>query len=189
MTSTTHGVELTFYLGFPEMDPSYGELLVVADGETPKQAEARALTIGRTATHGSNPTVLQCMSVPPEDFPGAFTDVRGRSWYKDDYFHMGLLLPSYWELLERVVFQDANSEYPPVGLAGQPPLWKVHRVGGRWPEWLVFDIDARSFGRSEALTLVEGDVEHLRCLLMEMGCNLSLHEKEQLRIIRGQLNR
>ncbi|MFE6746027.1 hypothetical protein ACFVGM_09260 [Kitasatospora purpeofusca] len=190
-TEQTAGVEQSFFFESPVVDDGRDLLMVVADGETPEEAEARAQHIAVVDMNYAGVRLVHRTGAPPADFDGPRIDVRGRTWFKDDRIHWGTLLPSYWQLLERVNFryQGFGSQYLPVGISQEESLWLVHRAGGRWPEWLVYPIDARSFSPREAITIIPGDADHLRCALLEMGCSLSPHEKEQLRLIRNRLTR
>lgn len=171
-------------------------VMVVADGETEQEVYARAWT-GAWAQMAQLPRPLpdtvQPGGAPEPGFAKPFVDIRGKSWYQDGRVHWGVTLPSAYTLLSRVNFhRGPDSVYTDIGISCEDARWRVYRVSGRWPEWHIHPIDARSFSREDAKrdgAIVIGDAEHLRCEVLEMGCNLSPHEKEQVREIRAALKR
>ncbi|KJK56107.1 hypothetical protein [Saccharothrix sp. ST-888] len=166
-------------------------VMVVADGETEQEVYARAWTAAwaqMTRAPQPLPDSVQPGGAPVPDFDRPYIEIRKKDWYADGRIHWGVPLPSYWQLLERVNFHPGyNSVYVKVGIGQEKPLWKVQRVPGHRPEWLVFNVDARSFSREEAIEIVKGHADELRCVLLEMGCDLNPHEKHQLRLIRDQI--
>ncbi|MFI9271945.1 hypothetical protein ACIGXM_14660 [Kitasatospora sp. NPDC052896] len=186
-------MELALVFQYPDLLARGDDTLVmvVADGETEQEVYARAWTAAwAQMARAPQPLPVQPRGVPAANFDRPYVDIRGKDWYQDGRVHWGVLLPSYYRLLERVNFHPGRRlAYTPVGIGQEKSLWLVDRLGGRWPEYLIFPADSRSFSREEAIENVKGPADRLRARLLEMGCVLSPHEKQQLHEIRDQLRK
>lgn len=181
-----------FLFDFPNSPVDLGQVLVIADGETPQGAEARARAAVWAAEHRAPRLVARL--VPEVEIEGPATDIRGKEMINSRLEPQLLPLPSRFELLERVNFHPGpDSVYTPVGIGqGDPeidpkdhPIWAV-QYAGRF-EWLVFEHGQPSRSREEAIKIVRG-LDRLRVELLWMGpCALSPHERDELRRIQRQL--
>ncbi len=182
-------MDLTFHYEHP-VGGRWRKLVGVADGETASRANDRAVAVALTVGKDTMPRLLRCSREVPEPSRDV-VDIRGKAWLKDDWFHWGVLLPSYYELLSRVRTKRDGVAFT-AGIGLEPPLWRILRIDGRWPEWSIFAIDERSHSPARALTVVKGDTDHVRIELLEMGSPAtqpSPHEKAELRRIRSELKR